>query len=380
MTTVTYQTIKYIAINIIFSKLGEGKMDKRWYELADILVNYSTQVKPGERVMISMRETHTLPLVRAVFEACIKVGAYPQVQFLSDYLDHSLMRDGNIKQVRHMPEIEAYGMEWADVYFGLRGAHNLYEFADIQSNVLTDYRKVMGTISSLRWEKTRWVIVRVPNEDFAQQAETDIETITDLFFDASLLDWQAETQHWQQLASKLNQGSKIRLIGHGTDLSFSLVGRQWMVGDGRFNMPDGEIFTAPIAATVNGKISFEFPGVLGGRLVHDMCLEWVDGNLMNATASKNEDFLKHVLATDEGASKIGEFAFGTNHKIDRFCKDIFYDEKIGGTIHIALGRAYPVCGGTNRSSIHWDIIKDTRQDGIIYMDGQKIFENGEFLF
>lgn len=354
-------------------------MDKRWYELANILVNYSTQVKPGERVMISMRETHTLPLVRAVHEACIKVGAYPQVQFLSDYLDHSLMRDGSTEQVQRVPEIEAHGMEWADVYFGLRGAHNLYEFADIPPDILANYRSAMGTISGLRWEKTRWVIIRVPNEDFAQQAETDIETMTDLFFDACLKDWTEESKGWQKLADNLNHGSEIRLVAKDTDLKFSFKGRKWMVGDGQFNMPDGEIFTSPIAESVNGYISFDFPGVLGGRLVNDMLLEWEDGNLIHASASKNEDFLKRIVQTDVGASKIGEFAFGTNDGINRFCKDIFFDEKIGGTVHLALGRAYPVCGGTNQSSIHWDIIKDTRQEGLVYLDGVKVFENGQFL-
>ncbi len=355
-------------------------MDKRWYELADILVNYSTEVKPGERVMISMRETHTLPLVKAIYAACIKVGAFPQVQFLSDYLDHALMRDGSTEQVEQVPEIEAYGMAWADVYFGVRGTHNIYEFADIPPNVLARYRSAMGTISSLRWEKTRWVIVTVPNEDFAQQAETDVETITDLFFNACLLDWSAATKHWQNLADHLNKGSEIRLVAKNTDLRFSFTGRTWMVGDGQFNMPDGEIFTAPVEDSVNGFISFEFPGVLGGRLVHDMRLEWEQGTLVHASAGKNEDFLKRILETDDGASRIGEFAFGTNDGIDRFCKNIFYDEKINGTVHLALGRAYPVCGGTNQSSIHWDIIKDTRQEGIVYLDGVKVFENGKFLF
>ena len=355
-------------------------MDKRWYELADILVNHSTQVKPGERVMISMRETHTLPLIKAVYAACIKAGAFPQVQFLSDYLDHALMRDGSPEQLEQVPEIEAYGMEWADVYFGVRGTHNIYEFADIPPGVLAKYRSAMGTISSLRWEKTRWVIVTVPNEDFAQQAETDVETITDLFFNACLLDWSAETRHWQHLADHLNKGQEMRLVAKDTDLQFSFAGRTWMVGDGQFNMPDGEIFTAPVEASVNGYISFDFPGVLGGRLVHDIRLEWENGNLIHASAGKNEDFLKRILETDAGASKIGEFAFGTNAGIDRFCKNIFFDENINGTVHLALGRAYPVCGGTNQSSIHWDIIKDTRQDGIVYLDGLKVFEAGEFLF
>lgn len=354
-------------------------MDKRWYQLADILVNYSTEVKAGERVMIAMRETHTLPLVRAVYETCVINGAQVQVQFLSDYMDHSLLRYGNPEQIGHTPEIEAKGMEWADVYFGLRGAHNLYEFADIDADRLANYRRAMGKISDLRWQKTRWCIVRVPNEDFAQQAETDIETITDLFFDSTILDWAAEAKRWQEVTDALNQGVEVRVVGRNTDLRFSVEGRKWLFGDGRMNLPDGEIFTAPVNDTLNGRIAFEFPGVLGGRLVHDIQLEWQNGVLVSASASKNEDFLKRILESDEGASRLGEFAIGTNYGIDRFCKDIFYDEKIGGTIHIALGRSYPVCGGKNQSAIHWDIIKDMREEGAIYLDGRKVFEKGKML-
>jgi aminopeptidase len=354
-------------------------MDKRWYQLADILVNYSTEVKAGERVMIAMRETHTLPLVRAVYETCVINGAQVQVQFLSDYMDHSLLRYGNPEQIGHTPEIEAKGMEWADVYFGLRGAHNLYEFADIDADRLANYRRAMGKISDLRWQKTRWCIVRVPNEDFAQQAETDIETITDLFFDSTILVWAAEAKRWQKVTDALNQGVEVRVVGRNTDLRFSVEGRKWLFGDGRMNLPDGEIFTAPVNDTLNGRIAFEFPGVLGGRLVHDIQLEWQNGVLVSASASKNEDFLKRILASDEGASRLGEFAIGTNYGIDRFCKDIFYDEKIGGTIHIALGRSYPVCGGKNQSAIHWDIIKDMREEGAIYLDGRKVFEKGKML-
>jgi aminopeptidase len=354
-------------------------MDKRWHELAEILTHYSTEVKPGERVMIAMREIETLPLVRAVYEACVKAGAHVQVQFLSDLLDHALMRSGTPGQIAHLPGIEAYGMEWADVYIALRGAHNLYEFADVSAEVLAKYRHMMGKISSLRWEKTRWCIVRVPNEDFAQQAETDFETISEMFFNATLRDWASESKDWWRLAQEMSQGKEVRLVGRDTDLQFSVEGREWLVGEGRMNMPDGEIFTAPVVSTVNGHISFELPGVLGGRLVHDIRLEWEDGRLINAEASQNEDFLHQVIASDSGASHIGEFAIGMNYGIDRFCKDIFFDEKIGGTVHIALGRAYPACGGINQSAIHWDIIKDTRQEGVLTIDGHKVMENGQLL-
>jgi aminopeptidase len=353
-------------------------MDKRWKDVADILVNYSTEVQPGQRVMIAMRETETLPLARTVYESVIKAGGFPQIQFLSDYLDHSLLDYGTNEQISWLPEIEAYGMEWADVYIALRGAHNIHEFSTVSSDKLATYRKMMGKISSLRWENTRWCIIRVPNEHFAQQAETDVETIMDLFFNATIRDYEEESKKLSKIAEKLSRGSQIRLVGKDTDLSFSVEGRQWLVGTGKLNLPDGEIFTAPVNSTLNGHISFDLPGVLGGRLVHGIRLEWKNGALIHAEASKNESFLIKILESDPGAKLLGEFAIGTNPEIDIFCKDIFFDEKIGGTVHVALGRAYPACGGSNQSAIHWDIIKDTRKEGSIYLDGKKIFQEGNF--
>lgn len=354
-------------------------MDKRWRQLANILVNYSAEVNAGERVMIAMHEVETLPLVRAVYEKAVQAGAHAQVQFISEYLRHSLMRFGTPEQIGWLPEIEAYGMEWADVYFGLRGAHNLHEAADVSSEALALHQKAMGQVSNLRWEKTRWCLVRVPNEAFAWQAETDLDTITDMFFNATLRDWPAEAARWRAIAGALEAGREIRLTGRGTELSFSTTGRKWLVADGHINMPDGEILTAPMTSTVNGHITFDFPGVFGGKLIPDLRLEWRDGRLIEARASANQDFLQRVIETDEGSSAIGEFAFGMNSGVDRFCKDILIDEKIAGTIHIALGRAYPECGGNNRSAIHWDIVKDLRAEGAVYLDGRKVFEKGRFV-
>ncbi len=237
----------------------------------------------------------------------------------------------------------------------------------------------MGLISTKRWQKTRWCLVRVPNEAFAQQAETNLESITDMFFDACLLDWPTEAQEWQRMAQELEKGSDIRIVGYETDLSFSVEGRKWLVLDGKINMPDGEVFTAPINETLNGVITFEYPGVLGGRLMHDLRLAWDGGVLVKATASTNADYLDKIVNSDAGASLLGEFAFGLNPHVDRFCKDILIDEKIGGTVHIALGRAYPECGGTNQSAIHWDIVKDLRQEGAIYLDGRQITEKGRLV-
>lgn len=355
-------------------------MDKRWKQLGDLVVNYSVGVRPGERVMIAMGEVETLPLVQAVYAAAVKAGGYPQVQFLSETLRHALLKFGNAEQLAWQPEIEAHGMEWADVYIGLRGAHNLHELAEIPAERLSINQAAMGRISTLRWQKTRWCLLRVPNESFAQQAETDLETISDMFFDACLLDWVNERRTWQRWADQLNRSSQIRITGKETDLSFSVQGRTWLVGDGKYNLPDGEIMTSPVTDTIDGHIYFEFPGVLGGRLMHDIRLRWEQGQLVEASASSNQEFLAAVVHSDAGASLIGEFAFGVNPHVTHFCKDILIDEKIGGTVHIALGRAYPESGGTNRSAIHWDIVKDTRRQGAVYADGRLVLENGRFLF
>lgn len=353
--------------------------DKRWKQLGELLVHYSAEVKSGERVMIAMGELESFPLVHAVYEAAIEAGAFPQVQFLSETLRRSLLKYGTSEQLQWVPEIEAYGMEWADVYFGLRGGHNLHEQWDIPAHRLSENQAAMGKVSTLRWQKTRWCLVRVPDADLAQQAETDLETLTDMFFGASLRDWKSESARWHRWADRLNRASEIHVVGWGTDLRFSVEGRKWMVADGKINMPDGEILTSPVTETVEGQISFEFPGVLSGRLMRDMRLRWNKGQLVEACSSTNQDFLDAIVRSDPGASLIGEFAFGTNPGVTLFCKDILLDEKIGGTVHIALGRAYPECGGTNQSAIHWDIIKDMRRSGTVFADGEPVLRDGVFL-
>jgi aminopeptidase len=301
------------------------------------------------------------------------------VQFLSDELNRILLAHGTEEQISWVPEIEAYGMEWADVYLGLRGAHNLDVFWDVPAARVALLRQAMGKVSALRWEKTRWCLVRVPNAALAAQAGVDEETITDMFFDACFLDWPQAGREWHRWADVLARGKSLRVTGRDTDLRMEVGGRTWIVAEGKSNMPDGEVATGPVAESVEGQISFEYPGVLGGRLVHDMRLRWEKGKLVEASSSSNQDFLKQVLRTDPGASRIGEFAIGANPQVRHFCKDILLDEKIGGTVHIALGRAYPETGATNPSAIHWDIIKDMREGGKIFLDGKCIFEDGKML-
>ena len=273
-----------------------------------------------------------------------------------------------------------FGMEWADVYFGLRGAHNLDVFWDVPSDKLQNLRNAMGKVSSARWQKTRWMLLRVPNEALAHQAGVDVETITDMWFNACLLDWPEVSKEWYAWAEKLNRGKQVRLVGKGTDLSFSVEGRTWTVADGGGNMPDGEIATAPITSTLNGHVYFEFPGVLGGRLVHDIRLEWKEGKLVSATSSTNQGFPERSPSIlMQALVCLVSSQLAPTKRSQHFCKDILIDEKIGGTVHMALGRAYPKCGGKNQSAIHWDIVKDTRKEGQIFLDGEMIFENGKVL-
>lgn len=354
-------------------------MDKRWEKLGDLLVNYSIKVQPGEKVMIAMVELESYPLMYAIYESVIKAGGYPQVQFLSEELNRLVLKNGTDDQIGWVPQVELFGMEWADVYFGLRGAHNLNVYWDVSSDKLSLLRRSMGKVSTSRWEKTRWMLLRVPNCALAVQAQMDETTITDMWFDACLLDWPEVSKKWYGWAYKLNQGKLVRVLGKETDLTFSVEGRTWQVANGINNMPDGEIATSPVTSSVHGYISFDFPGVLGGRLVDNIRLEWDHGKMVSATASTNQDFLESIVNTDSGASKIGEFAFGTNPGVKYFCKDILVDEKIDGTIHIALGRAYPSTGGVNQSAIHWDIVKDMREEGEVYLDGKLIFQKGRML-
>ena len=354
-------------------------MDERWLRLGEVLVNYSSAVKKGERVMIAMVEIETWPLAQAVYRAAIKAGAYPQIQMLSETLRRSFLVHGSEEQINWVPEMEMWGMDWADVYIGLRGAHNLFELQDIPARRLAANQNAMGKVSTSRWKNTRWCLVRVPNESFAQQARMDTESMMDMFFNACFIDWEKEGRQWAGWCKSLEKVKEIRIRGRGTDLNFSVKDRKWLNFDGRNNFPDGEIATAPVTSTINGHICFENPGVLGGRLIEGIRLGWDNGRLVSASSDTEQDFFQSIISRDAGSSLIGEFAIGTNFMIDRFCNDILLDEKIGGTIHIALGRAYPECGGKNESAIHWDIIKDIRQEGSVSADGRVIVEDGKIL-
>jgi aminopeptidase len=352
--------------------------DERWDQLAEVLVNYSTRVKAGERVMINMMEPETQPAVEAVYRAAIRAGAYPEVYYSSDFLKRIVLTEGTTAQVSWAPEVESHGMEWCDCYIGIRGARNPFELGELPTDRLTLHRAAMGKVSTLRNKLTRWVLVKVPNENFAQQAGTSYEEIMRMFFDSTLRDWNQERSRLQELARVFQAAENVRITGKATDIGFSTAGRSYLAGDGEFNMPDGEIFTSPVETSVNGSVWFE-AAMYANRRIPGISLHFEDGAVVDSHAEENDEFLTQILDMDAGSRILGEFGVGTNEGIQRWTGEVLFDEKIGGTIHLALGRSYEHCGGVNDSSLHWDIVKDLRVQGAIELDGKVVFENGKLL-
>jgi aminopeptidase len=353
--------------------------DSRWGELARVLVDYSTRTQAGDRCIIIMRELESFPLARAVYARAVELGAYPQVLFNSTYLQRDLMRLGTTEQVGWEPELYTHAMEWADVCVDLRAATNLYEFADIDTATVSLHRKAEGTVSALRTRTTRWTICRIPTAAIAQQAGRSLDTMMAFFFGATLLDWEQEAADLEARRTRLDGTGSVRILAPGTDLRFSTEGRRYVAEDGHINMPGGELFTAPVEDSVEGYITFEDPGVFAGTLMEGIRLEFEKGAVVTASAESNGAFLNTLLDMDAGSRRVGEFGIGTNPRVDFLSNDILYDEKIYGTVHIALGRSYAECGGKNDSALHWDIVKDLRRGGTVEVDGTTIIEDGRLL-
>ncbi|HCP33234.1 MAG: aminopeptidase [SAR324 cluster bacterium] len=351
----------------------------RWDELADILVNYSTETRKGDRVLITMMETDTFPLARAVHAAAVQAGAMAHIEFQSLLLQRDLMLHGCEEQFAPSHELQSRGMEWADVYIGLRGASNPHELSGIEEERIMAFRRELGKVSAKRTEETRWVLVRVPNSSFAQQAGMSTEEMMDFFFDATLLDWKEESRRYQEICQFMQSTEKVRIVGKDTDLNFTTKGRTYVIDDGHINMPGGEVYTAPLDESAEGQISFDFPAVFAGQYVEGIRLRFSRGEVVEAHADRNEALLHQLISMDEGAKRIGEFGVGTNYGISRYCYDLLFDEKIGGTAHIALGRAYSQCGGINQSAFHWDLIKDLREEGELFLDEKVVMHHGEFV-
>ncbi len=350
--------------------------DARWSDLAKILVDYSTEVQADDRVLIIMRETHTFPLAREVYRLSVERGAYPQTLFSSTLFDRDKLLSSSEAQIDRGTGLFLKAMEWATVCIDLRGAANLFELAGIDTDLVARHRRAEGVVSRLRTETTRWVLVRVPDSTLAQQAQISSDEAFGVFFDSCLRDWHAETERLGEFARRLTGTHQVRILSENSDLSFSTEDRKYIADSGRINMPGGELYTSPIESSAEGHIVFEHPGVFAGLLMEDIRLEFHEGRIVSASSRTNADFLRQIIDMDDGARLIGEFGIGTNEGLTVFSNDILFDEKICGTVHIALGRSYKECGGQNDSALHWDIVKDLRAGGQLLIDGRPVIENG----
>ena len=363
--------------------------DIRLQKLADILVNYSAKVKPGDWVVV---EGHWLaePLLNEIIERVLEAGGKPSLLMNSDVILETTLRKSNDEQLKWNSPIDEIIINQADVsiyveaYSNSRSLNSIDPARQQMKNLASN--KLMETFFRRAAEgNLRWVLTQYPCPALAQDAEMSLREFEDFLFKATFADKEDPVSHWQvihdeqqRLVNWLIGKDQVIVRSPNTDLKLSIKDRTFINSDGKENMPSGEIFTGPLEDSVNGWVKFTYPAILMGHEVEGVRLEFKDGKVVNASAEKNEAFMLSMLDTDEGSRYLGEFAIGTNFGIDRFSKNILFDEKIGGSFHLALGNGYPETGSVNKSAIHWDMICDMRQDGEIMIDGELFYKNGKF--
>jgi aminopeptidase len=287
-------------------------------------------------------------------------------------------------QLKRFPDVMMYESKRADVFIGIWGTDNTRELSNVPPAKIAIRSKVTNPISEVRLKK-RWVGCDYPTNALAMEAEMSLEEYTDWFFNASNMDYDAMERKYAKLKKIIDNGKVVRIVGKNTDLTLGIDKMLAIDTQGDNNVPDGEVFTAPEKFKVNGHIEFSYPAIRSGQEVDGIYLEFKNGKVVKAKATKNEKFLKAMIATDAGSCYLGELGIGVNYNITRYTKNLLFDEKIGGTIHLALGMAYPKCyvknkAQGNKSALHWDIVKDLRQGGAIYVDGKLVSKNGKFVF
>jgi aminopeptidase len=286
--------------------------------------------------------------------------------------DRALLRLGSQTQATWLPEVEQQAMQWADVSIVLRAGDLVHEDGALPVERVAARRGALGRVSATRTAGTRWVIVRLPTPNVARQAGLTLDDLTEAFFGAVLRDWAQARDAMQRVVERLADAREVHIQGRGTDLRLSMAGRTWLLDDGHINMPGGELATSPVEDSAEGEVLFEGPAVFAGHVFEGIRLRFEAGLAVEARADRNDALFQALLGIDEGARRVGEVGFGTNPGLRTLCGDLFYDEKVPGTFHLALGRSYASCGGRNPSALHWDIVKDLRGEGSVTVDGQVV--------
>ena len=366
--------------------------DPRVERLATVILDYTTRVKEGDLVVI---RGHTLgePLISALYRQSLQRGAHPYLDLWLPDQEEIFFRYASDAQLDFVSPILRQFYEAFDVMIRVDAEANTKARTNLDPAKQSRWEYAYREVTQRYLERSaagefRWCRTLFPTQAYAQDTEMSLSEFEDFVYRATFVDgegdpvarWQELSRRQQRLVDWLEDKREIRLLGPDTDLTLSIEGRKFINCDGSdFNMPDGEIFTSPVETAVNGHVRFTYPACYRGREVEDVRLWFEDGKVIKATANKNEAFLHAMLDTDEGARRLGEFAFGLNPGIQRFTKNILFDEKIGGTVHMALGASYPETGGVNRSAIHWDMICDLRKGGEVYVDGVLFARDGEIV-
>lgn len=358
-------------------------MDERIKKLAYNLVNYSMQVKENEKVYIHYVGQSTEPLARQIIKEVYKVGGLPFPHFTSNQTLREVLLNCTKEQMELMAEIDAKEMAAMDCYVGIRGGENATELSDVPAERMKLYDIYYQTPvhHDIRVKKTRWCVLRYPNASMAQLANTSLEKFEDFYFNVCNLDYSKMGKAMDALVDYMNRTDKVRIVGPGTDLSFSIKDIPAVKCAGNMNIPDGEVYTAPVRESINGTLAYNTPAVYQGFTYENICLEFKDGKIIKATANDSERINK-VFDTDEGARYVGEFAIGVNPYVEKPMKDTLFDEKIKGSFHFTPGNCYEDAYNGNSSSIHWDLVCIQTPEfggGEIYFDDVLIRKDGRFV-
>ncbi len=364
-------------------------MDPRVTKLAKLLIHYSLRLKKGDLLKIQ-GEIVALPLIRAAYEEAVKVGAYPYTQIILPDTDESLLKHATPEQLGFVSPLARHEVEKIDALLAIWGSSNTRYLAGIDPKRQAMKQRARKPVFERLFARigdgsVRWVGTQFPTQADAQEADLSLGDYEDFVYSAGHITTADPVAHWKKVAKEqlrlkriLDRVDRIHVRSKDTDLALRVKGRKWVSCHGTENFPDGEIFTSPLEDTANGRIRYSFPAVYGGREVEDVRLEFKNGRVMKESAGKNQAYLTAMLNMDKGARFLGEFAIGTNYEIKRFSKNILFDEKIGGTCHLAVGASIPEAGGKNKSALHWDMVCDLRRDSEITADGKVIYRNGRF--
>jgi len=352
-------------------------IDLRARKLANLAVKYCVYLKEGETVVIT-GGSESEEFIVELYKAAILQGCHPVIKMNPQNISEFFYKYANKEQIEKFPEQWFDTVKSAQAYIGIHTEGNTRELTNSDAERVMARKKVTSKISDYivnEKDKIRRVTIAYPCLAHAIESEMSLTEYENLVYKSCLIDWKKFSKKLDKINKIFEKGKEVYLKGENVNLKFSIAGKNSVYDDGKENMPGGEVFMAPIRESLNGWVRFEYPAIYSGREVTNIYLEFFNGRVVKATADKNEDLLKSVLNTDENAAFVGEFGIGCNPSITKFTKNLLFDEKIGGTIHLALGMAYKENGGGNDSAIHWDIVKDMKKANII-LDGKVVQENG----